>query len=143
LDVVMHHFTPLPALLGGALIGLAVSLVFLTHGRAAGISGLWAGLWAPTSPDDRSFRIWFFLGLIGTGLVVRAVAPAALTPLAAPLGLTVASGLLVGYGTRLGGGCTSGHGVCGISRFDVRSIAATLTFIGTGALAVLLMRSLS
>jgi uncharacterized membrane protein YedE/YeeE len=138
----MHHFTPLPALLGGALIGLAVSLVFFTHGRAAGISGLWAGLLEPRA-QDTSFRSWFFAGLVGAGLVARFIAPQAFDGAAGPLGLTAAAGLLVGYGTRLGGGCTSGHGVCGIGRFDVRSIVATVTFIAAGALAVLALRSLS
>jgi len=138
----MHDFTPVPALLGGILIGLAVSLVLLTHGRAAGISGLWAGVLRPS--QDRSFRVWFFAGLIGAGLVVRALFPQAFgAGSAAPLGLTVAAGLLVGYGTRLGGGCTSGHGVCGNSRFELRSIAATVTFMLTGALAIIAWRALS
>src|SRR5688572_22200404 len=124
----MHDFTPVPSLIGGVLIGLAVSLVLLTHGRAAGISGLWAGVLRPSS--DRSFRIWFFAGLVATGLLVRFLYPQAFgTGLTAPAGLTVAAGLLVGYGTRLGGGCTSGHGVCGNSRFEARSIAATVTFM--------------
>jgi uncharacterized membrane protein YedE/YeeE len=139
----MHHFTPLPALLGGVLIGLAVSLLFLSHGRSAGISGLWGGLLGAAPRGDRAFRGWFFAGLIGAGLLIRGLAPAALEAAAAPLGLTLAAGLLVGYGTRLGGGCTSGHGVCGISRFDVRSIVATVTFIAAGALAVFALRSLS
>jgi uncharacterized membrane protein YedE/YeeE len=139
----MHHFTPLPALLGGVLIGLAVSVFFLTHGRAAGISGLWAGLLGAAPAGDRSFRVWFFAGLLSVGVAARFLAPQALEAAAAPLGLTAAAGLLVGYGTRLGGGCTSGHGVCGISRFDVRSIVATVTFIAAGALAVFALRSLS
>jgi uncharacterized protein len=138
----MHDFTPLPALAGGLLIGLAISLVLLSHGRAAGISGLWAGVLRPSS--DRPFRLWFFAGLIGTGLLVRAVFPQAFgAGSTAPLGLTLAAGLLVGYGTRLGGGCTSGHGVCGNSRLELRSIVATVTFMLTGALAVFAWRALS
>src|SRR5688500_1903797 len=103
----MHHFTPAPALLGGALIGLAVSLVLLSHGRAAGISGLWAG-----ALRRNGFNGWFFAGLIGVGLVVRFVFPRSFgaAPVAGPLALTALAGLLVGYGTRLSGGCTSGHG---------------------------------
>ncbi len=138
----MHNFTPVPALVGGILIGLAVSLVLLTHGRAAGISGLWAGVLRPS--QDRAFRVWFFAGLVATGLAVRFFFPQAFgTGVAAPLGLTVAAGLLVGYGTRLGGGCTSGHGVCGNSRLEVRSIVATITFMLTGAIAVFALRALS
>ncbi|MBK7865403.1 MAG: YeeE/YedE family protein [Archangiaceae bacterium] len=138
----MHGFTPLSSLLGGALIGLAISLVLLTHGRAAGISGLWAGVLRPSS--DRTFRVWFFAGLIGAGLVMRAIFPQAFgAGPTAPLGLIAVAGLLVGYGTRLGGGCTSGHGVCGNSRLEARSIAATVTFMLTGALAVFALRALS
>ena len=139
----MHHFTPLPSLLGGALIGLAVSLVLLTHGRAAGISGLWGGLFKPVD-RERAFRLWFFAGLFGAGALVRVLYPAAFGSYGtAPVALTAAAGLLVGYGTRLGSGCTSGHGVCGISRFELRSIVATITFMVTGALAVFALRALS
>lgn len=136
----MHDFTPLPALLGGALIGLAISLVLLTHGRAAGISGLWSGVLRAS--EDRSFRLWFFAGLAGVGLVARFVYPQAFgVGSVAPLGLMVGAGLLVGYGTRLGGGCTSGHGVCGNSRLEARSLAATVTFMLTGAIAVFALRA--
>lgn len=139
----MHHFTPIPALLGGVLIGLAVSSLFLTHGRAAGISGLWGGLFAPAQ-QDRPTRLFFFAGLIGTGFVVRLVYPQAFGAGATgSFALVAAAGLLVGYGTRLGSGCTSGHGVCGISRFEVRSIVATITFMLVGAFAVFAARVLS
>ncbi len=138
----MHDFTPVPSLIGGIFIGLSISLVLLTHGRAAGISGLWSGLLRPSR--DRAFRAWFFAGLIGAGLLIRVAYPQAFgAGLTAPLGLTVAAGLLVGYGTRLGGGCTSGHGVCGNSRLEARSIVATLTFMLTGAIAVFALRALS
>ena len=138
----MHHFTPVSALLGGVLIGLSVSLVLFTHGRSAGISGLWGGLLRADVPD-RPFRLWFFAGLFGAGLVMRFVAPAAFGVVPTGGWLTVgAAGLLVGYGTRLGGGCTSGHGVCGLSRFETRSLVATVTFMATGAVAVVAMRLL-
>jgi uncharacterized protein len=137
----MHAISPLPALLGGALIGLAASLFFLSHGRTAGISGLWAGLLKPAAAS-RATRLWFFVGLVGVGLLVRLVHPSALGSSPAPIGVLATAGLLVGYGTQLGGGCTSGHGVCGISRFDLRSIVATVTFMLTGALAVYAFRVL-
>lgn len=137
----MHDFTPVPSLLGGVLIGLAISLVYFTHGRAAGISGLWAGVLRSSS--DRAFRGWFFAGLIAVGVLMRFVYPQAFgAVVGSSLALTAFAGLLVGYGTRLGGGCTSGHGVCGNSRLEARSIVATITFMLTGALAVLAVRTL-
>jgi hypothetical protein len=138
----MHNFTPVPALIGGVLIGLATSLVLLTHGRRAGISGLWAGLFHPEA-HDRVFRASFLAGLVLVGLVVLLFAPPLLGQAPGSLGRMLGAGVLVGYGTQLGGGCTSGHGVCGISRFELRSVLATLTFILTGALAVLVLRALS
>ena len=138
----MHNFTPVPALIGGVLIGLAASLVLLTQGRRAGISGLWAGLLYPKA-QDRTFRACFFTGIVGLGLVLFFFAPQLLGKAQGSLGRMLGAGVLVGYGTQLGGGCTSGHGVCGISRFERRSVIATLTFILTGALTVLALRALS
>jgi uncharacterized membrane protein YedE/YeeE len=138
----MHNFTPLPALIGGVLIGLAASLVLFTHGRRAGISGLWAGLFHPKA-HDRTFRVYFFAGLMVVGLGSLLFAPQLLGQAQGSLGRMLGAGVLVGYGTQLGGGCTSGHGVCGISRFELRSVVATLTFILTGALTVLALRALS
>lgn len=128
------------SLLGGALIGLAASVVLLTHGRVAGISGLFGGLFLP-GHDARFFRMSFLLGLVAAGLVLSFVYPAAFGSTGhASLAVIAAAGLLVGFGTRLGGGCTSGHGVCGLCRFSGRSLVATLTFMGTGMLTVLAMR---
>ncbi|HEX7597320.1 MAG TPA: YeeE/YedE family protein [Polyangia bacterium] len=138
----MHNFTPVPALIGGVLIGLAASLLLLTHGRRAAISGLWAGLFHPKA-HDRALRVYFFAGLVGVGLLSLFFAPQLLGQAQGSLGRMLSAGILVGYGTQLGGGCTSGHGVCGISRFELRSVLATLTFILTGALAVLALRALS
>ena len=130
------------ALLGGALIGLSVSLLLFTHGRAAGISGLWAGLLAPTVPD-RAFRLWFFGGLVVGGVAMHFALPTAFGgPIPGTLITAGIAGLLVGYGTRLSGGCTSGHGVIGISRFNVRSIVATVTFMAAGAVTVFAVRLL-
>lgn len=135
----MSSFTPVPALLGGALIGLAATLLLFTHGRRAAISGLWAGLFG-VGAHDRGARLWFFAGMLGVGLAAGLVAPSVFGSADAPLGRAIAAGLLVGYGTQLGGGCTSGHGVCGISAFEPRSVVATVTFMLTGALAVLAVR---
>jgi len=127
-------------LAGGALIGLAASLVLLTHGRIAGISGLFGGLFLP-GYDARSFRLWFIAGLAGAGFVLSIVYPGAFTSTGLPpLAMVGAAGLLVGFGTRLGGGCTSGHGVCGLCRFSVRSLVATLTFMATGMITVFIVK---
>ncbi len=129
-------------LIGGALIGLAASLFLLAHGRVAGISGLLGGL-LQSSPTDVPIRGWFLFGLMLAGLFARAVFPGTFEKVATPgVGIAIASGLLVGFGTRLGNGCTSGHGVCGISRLSVRSLFATVTFISAGALTVLFTRLL-
>lgn len=138
----MHDFTPLSALLGGALIGLSASIFLLTHGRVAGISGLYGGILRTASPD-RPLRLAFIAGLLLSGIVVRLVHPAAFaTPWTATLPVAAVAGLLVGFGTQLGNGCTSGHGVCGISRFSVRSLVATGTFMATGILTTLVVRHL-
>lgn len=120
------------ALEGGALIGASASLMLGLNGRVAGISGIVGGLLKPTA-GDIAWRAVFVIGLIVGGLVARSLMPGAFTAVTAPLGVAMLAGLLVGFGTRLGNGCTSGHGVCGISRFSPRSIVATITFITTGA----------
>lgn len=128
-------------LAGGALIGLGATLLLLTHGRVAGIAGIWAGLFRSEEPGAVVHRVWFVAGLVGAGLVARWLAPGAFD--AAPsvaLPVVAAAGLLVGYGTRLGNGCTSGHGVCGMSRVSVRSIVATLTFMLVGAASTYVVR---
>jgi hypothetical protein len=139
----MHHFTPLSAFVGGALIGLSASLFLLFHGRIAGITGLWAGLFRP---DDggRETRFWFILGLLIAGLGARVFYPDAIGAVVHGTGplLLAAAGLAVGYGTRMSNGCTSGHGVCGISRGSGRSLVATGTFMATGFLTVFVVRHL-
>ncbi|AKJ04441.1 hypothetical protein ATI61_101469 [Archangium gephyra] len=130
-------------LMGGVLIGLSASLLLLFNGRVAGISGIVGGLLAP-SRGEVPWRLAFIAGLVGGGFLVRALLPGAFgqeTSSPAP-GLTVAAGLLVGLGTHLSNGCTSGHGVCGVSRGSMRSIVATLVFMATGALAVFVLRTL-
>lgn len=138
----IQPFEILAPLSGGALIGLSASLVLLAFGRVTGISGIFGGL-LQTHPTDTTFRGWFLAGLLIAGLVARIGWPQSITLVGhAHLGLTALAGVLVGYGTRLGNGCTSGHGVCGLSRLSPRSLFATLTFMTTGALTVLVMRLL-
>lgn len=128
----MHDFTPIPALVGGALIGLSASLLLLFHGRIAGISGI-IGQMLRANVPDRAFRFAFLLGLLAAGLAARFLKPELLgAPVTGNMAVLAGAGLLVGYGTRLGGGCTSGHGVCGLSRLSLRSLVATLTFMATG-----------
>ncbi|MBX3259790.1 MAG: YeeE/YedE family protein [Labilithrix sp.] len=132
----MHDFTPVPALLGGLLIGLSASLLLWTYGKVAGVSGIYGGLLV--RGQATGLRVAFVLGLLAAGLVAGLVHPASFGALPArPLGVTAAAGLLVGFGTRLGNGCTSGHGVCGLSRLSPRSLAATLTFMAFGVVTVL------
>jgi uncharacterized protein len=139
----MDGFTPLASLLGGAMIGLAASALLAFDGRIAGISGIVGGLLRPRA-GDVGWRAAFVAGLLAGGGVLRATYPSTLDLAGAPPALTVAlAGLLVGFGTRLGNGCTSGHGVCGISRGSPRSVAATMAFMLTGVLTVWLARSLS
>mgnify|MGYP007046925666 CR=1 FL=1 len=128
----LETFTPLSALAGGALIGLAASGMLLFHGRVAGISGILGG--ALTLPrGDTAWRLAFLFGLIGSGLALGLIWPAAFTnTLDTPAPIVVAAGLLVGFGTRMGNGCTSGHGICGLTRLSVRSLVAVLTFMATG-----------
>jgi uncharacterized membrane protein YedE/YeeE len=124
------------AVLGGALIGAAATVYWRANGRVAGVSGVLRG--ALLSRSDRRATVPFLVGLVVAGLAgVAAMGTSAARPGGLPiLGL---AGLLVGFGTRLGGGCTSGHGVCGLSRLSRRSLIATLTFIATGALTVLVV----
>ncbi|MFY0523150.1 YeeE/YedE family protein [Archangium gephyra] len=130
-------------LLGGALIGLSASLLLLANGRVAGISGVVGSLLAPVR-GDIAWRVLFFGGLLTGGLLLawlRPVSFAAPAPLSAGGAVLLGvAGLLVGFGSRWGNGCTSGHGVCGISRGSVRSLAATLAFMATGVLTVFLAR---
>jgi uncharacterized protein len=136
----MANFTPVSAAIGGALIGLAATLLMLLIGRIAGISGILGGCVAMTG-GDRGWRLAFLGGLIVAPLT-GAVAGYSLTApqMPASYAVIVAAGLLVGFGTRLGGGCTSGHGVCGIARLSPRSITATAVFMVTAILVVALAR---
>jgi len=135
----MSSFTPVPSLLGGILIGLAAGLLWFSGGQIAGISGILGSLLARWG-QATLWRVAFLAGMLGTAIWLQALWPGAFALAGLPgLGMTALSGLLVGVGTQLGSGCTSGHGVCGTARGSVRSIAATLTFMLTGALTVFLM----
>jgi hypothetical protein len=136
----MTNFTPLSAAIGGALIGLAAVMLMLLAGRVAGIAGITAGILGIGS-IDRAWRIAFIAGLILAPIAAMLAGYAVPIPqMPASWVVIVASGLLVGFGTRLGSGCTSGHGICGFSRLSKRSIAATAIFIGTAVVTVALMR---
>ena len=129
------------ALTGGALIGLSVVLMMGFMGRIAGISGILGG--GITGANDGAWRWLFLLGLPLGGILFHQISGASIpVPFSAGWLLTIVAGLLVGYGTRLGSGCTSGHGICGISRFSPRSIVATLIFVGTGMVTVTIIRHL-
>lgn len=134
-------FTPLSALLGGALIGTSASLLLIADGRVAGISGIVGGALKPVR-GELGWRLAFLFGLLAGAMVLLRFAPDRIhgdTALV-PTSLVVSAGVLVGVGTQLGRGCTSGHGVCGISRGSRRSILATLTFMATGVLATFVVR---
>jgi len=135
----MAPFDPVSAALGGALIGLAATLLMLLTGRIAGIAGIFGDL-VHLAGGDRMWRLAFVVGLIAAPLALAATGHALRAP-AMPIWPTVViAGLLVGFGTRLGNGCTSGHGICGIARLSPRSIVATVTFMATAMLVVAVMR---
>ncbi len=124
------------ALLGGGLIGSGSALLLLTHGQIAGISGIAGGL-VRRGTGDRAWRLAFLAGLVVAGIVAAAVVPGAIGAPVRSLGAMAVAGLLVGFGARLGDGCTSGHGVCGLSRGSVRSLVAVGTFMVTGAITAI------
>lgn len=137
----MHNVTPLSGLAGGALIGLAAAMLMLLTGRIAGISGIFGGLLSPTT-GDRSWRSAFIAGMIAAPLLASFFTNAALPSPAMPASMivTITAGLLVGVGSRMGGGCTSGHGVCGIARFSARSLVATAIFMAAAIATVAIAR---
>jgi len=134
-------FTPWSALLGGALIGLAAAVLVLFNGRVFGISGLLSGTWNGEA-GDRGWRWMALLGLAAAPWLYRLAGETVPVVQAQPWMWVVVAGLLVGFGTRLGSGCTSGHGVCGLSRLSPRSLVATLTFMASGFLTVFVLRHL-
>lgn len=138
------NFTPWASLSGGVLLGVASALFILLNGRVLGISGILGGL-LPPKAGDALWRIAFLLGMACAPVVYWLLAPAGFVQaprIDAGYGLIVIAGLLVGLGTRYGSGCTSGHGVCGLSRLSPRSMAATASFMGAGFLIVFITRHL-
>jgi uncharacterized membrane protein YedE/YeeE len=126
-------------LAGGVLIGLAVAVLLLLDGRVAGVSGIVSDVLRP-SPGEWLWKALFVAGLIAGGLLARAANPGAIGPMVTSLPILALAGLLVGFGTSLGNGCTSGHGVCGVSRASPRSIVATATFMVVAAVVVFVVR---
>lgn len=139
----MDRFTPVSSTLGGLLIGISAAGLLLLTGRIAGISGVLGGLVAPSPQEtkDRGWRLFFLAGLLLGGLVFGIFTGRTKAPVA-PIAVVGVAGVLVGFGTRLGSGCTSGHGVCGIGRLSKRSIVATGVFMATGMATVFLTRHL-
>ncbi len=134
-------FTPWSSLAGGVLIGIATAMFVLLNGRIAGISGVLGGLFKP-SRGDVAWRVAFVLGLVAAPLAYALLSDVPRPRIDAGTGALGLAGLLVGIGTRYGAGCTSGHGVCGLSRLSGRSLVATLAFMGAGFVTVYVARHL-
>lgn len=138
----MTELTPVSSFAGGVVIGLAASLLLVASGRVAGISGILGGL-LDRSKGEVGWRAAFLGGLLVGGLLLRTISPEAIgAPAVSSPFVLVVAGLLVGFGTRLGNGCTSGHGVCGVARLSPRSLVATATFMAAGMLATFVVRHL-
>ena len=133
------HFTPVSAFAGGLIIGLAAAWLILADGRVLGASGVLGGL-VPPRERDWGWRVALLAGLVAAPLIGARLLHAPAPVIEANAAVLVAGGLLVGFGTRLGAGCTSGHGVCGLARLSPRSLAATLAFMASGFLTVFLVR---
>jgi uncharacterized membrane protein YedE/YeeE len=138
----MENFTPISATAGGILIGLSVLILLFLNGRMAGISGIMNGLLNFNKPDFL-WRLLFLIGLIAGAWIFEGLSEKTFEVRENyPIALIVIGGFLVGFGTRLGSGCTSGHGICGLANLSVRSIAATLTFMATGIVTVFILKHL-
>jgi uncharacterized membrane protein YedE/YeeE len=136
------HFTPFASLAGGVILGVASAIFILVNGRILGISGILGGL-LPPKAGDTTWRVAFLLGMLAAPTVFHAVVPAQYITaprIDASGWMVIAAGLLVGIGTRYASGCTSGHGVCGLSRLSPRSLVATLSFMGAGFVMVYVLR---
>jgi uncharacterized membrane protein YedE/YeeE len=137
----MTEFTPIASLIGGAMIGLSAVLLMATHGRIAGISGIAVRMLPPYLDKDAMGRVAFIIGIIAAPLLYATVTGAwPPMTIAGGTGLMVVAGLLVGFGSVWGNGCTSGHGICGLSRLSVRSLVAVVTFMITAAVTVYITR---
>jgi uncharacterized protein len=141
MSIAWNSFTPWASLAGGVIIGIAAAMFIMLNGRIAGISGVLGGLLTP-GKGDVSWRVAFLAGLVGAPLLYALAGELPRPNIDADYGALIAAGLLVGIGTRYGSGCTSGHGVCGISRLSPRSLAATATFMAAGFFTVFVLRHL-
>ncbi len=130
------------ALLGGLVLGTASALLLLTHGRIAGISGITAGAWT-SSGVDRRWRVAFLFGLVASGLLARMFSTSAVGDSASSPVVMIVAGLLVGIGARLGNGCTSGHGICGLARAAPRSLTAVVVFMMVAAITATIVGRMS
>jgi uncharacterized membrane protein YedE/YeeE len=142
MNIDWQHFTPWASLIGGLLLGVASAAFILINGRILGISGILGGL-LPPKVGDISWRVAFLLGMLAAPTVFMALTPAGFASeprIDAGFWTVIAAGLLVGIGTRYASGCTSGHGVCGLSRLSPRSLVATLSFMGAGFFIVYIVR---
>lgn len=138
----MTSFTPIASALGGALIGLAASVLLAGSGKIAGISGIFGGALVPKT-GDTSWRVTFLAGFLLAGFALSFAAPQSFgAPVTTSVAVAVLAGALVGAGTQIGNGCTSGHGVCGLSRFSIRSFTATLVFMVAAMITVFIWRRL-
>lgn len=135
------HFTPWRSLAGGILLGIATAMFLLLNGRVLGISGIASGLLRPER-GDALWRVLFLAGLLAAPLVLGSLYPLPVPRFDTGWAMLMVAGLLVGWGTRLGSGCTSGHGICGIARLSPRSLVATLCFMATGFATVFVVRHL-
>ena len=134
-------FTPMASLLGGALIGLSAVLLMWATGRIAGVSGIAARLFPPYEDREFAGRLAFVAGLVAAPILVRIVSGSLpVQTIAAGTPVLIVAGLLTGFGAVWGSGCTSGHGVCGLSRLSLRSLVATITFMSAGLVTVIVMR---
>lgn len=138
----MENFTPIASTIGGVLIGLSAAIMLFANGRITGISGIFGGVLQPRE-GEFSWRAAFVVGLLAGGGVMFAISPELFAvTVDRSIAVVAVAGVLVGFGTRLGNGCTSGHGVCGLSRFSARSLVATLSFMAAGAITVFVFNHL-
>ncbi len=139
----MENFTPYLSLAGGVLIGISASILMYLNGRIAGISGIVAGVFSAASMTEKAWRLAFVIGLVIGGAIYMHFFPITIAPRELmSTELLIVGGLVIGFGTTMGSGCTSGHGICGVSRFSLRSLVATATFLLSGIVTVYVFKQI-